>query len=149
LAGAPVDDDDDSDVGAGTDGTAKSVGSNGTGAINISALDDYGAGKWGRYLRAPDFYFDIMRALFAVRPLISSDGAGPLIFSIVIMLVMLVALYNINTAELVGERSRLLAQSRRWRIIGWVLALAAIVERLAMMLMPGSTIGFGDITPIT
>jgi hypothetical protein len=88
-------------------------------------------------------------ALFAVRPLISSDGAGPLIFSIVFMLLMLVALYNINTDELVGERSRLLAQSRRRRIIGWVLALAAIVERLAMMLMPGSTIGFGDITPIT
>ena len=24
---------------------------------------DYGAGKWGRYLRAPDFYFDVMRRL--------------------------------------------------------------------------------------
>jgi len=22
---------------------------------------DYGGGKWGRYLRAPDFYFEIMR----------------------------------------------------------------------------------------
>jgi hypothetical protein len=26
-----------------------------------SALSDYGGGKWGRYLRAPDFYFEVMR----------------------------------------------------------------------------------------
>jgi hypothetical protein len=26
-----------------------------------SVLSDYGGGKWGRYLRAPDFYFEVMR----------------------------------------------------------------------------------------
>ena len=61
LAGAPVEEGDDSGVEAGTESTVKSVGSDGAGAANISALDDYGAGKWGRYLRAPDFYFDVMR----------------------------------------------------------------------------------------
>jgi voltage-gated potassium channel len=76
-------------------------------------------------------------ALFAVRPLISDEGAGPILFSMTFMLLMLVALYNINTDELVGERSRLLAQSRRRRIIGWVLALAAIAERLAVIIVPG------------
>jgi voltage-gated potassium channel len=76
-------------------------------------------------------------ALFAVRPLISDAGVGPLLFNLTFMFVMLVALYNINTDELVGERSRLLAQSRRRRIIGWVLASAAIVERLAVLIAPG------------
>jgi hypothetical protein len=27
----------------------------------VSIASDYGGGKWGRYLRAPDFYFDVMR----------------------------------------------------------------------------------------
>ena len=26
-----------------------------------SAATEYGGGKWGRYLRAPDFYFEVMR----------------------------------------------------------------------------------------
>src|ERR1019366_7258013 len=26
-----------------------------------TALTDYGGGKWGRYLRAPDFYFEVMK----------------------------------------------------------------------------------------
>jgi len=30
-----------------------------TSAVPIAS--DYGGGKWGRYLRAPDFYFDVMR----------------------------------------------------------------------------------------
>jgi len=31
------------------------------GSEEPSALSGYGGGKWGRYLRAPDFYFEIMR----------------------------------------------------------------------------------------
>ncbi len=61
LAGTPVDDEGDSYAEAGREGTAKSVGCDRAGAVNTSPLDDYGAGKWGRYLRAPDFYFDVMR----------------------------------------------------------------------------------------
>ena len=51
---------------------------------------------------------------------------------------MLMALYNINVDELMGERARLLAQNRRRRIVGWTLASAAIVERLALIFAPSS-----------
>jgi amino acid transporter len=76
-------------------------------------------------------------ALFAVRPLISDAGAGPVAFSITYLVVMLVALYNINVDELVGERGRLLVQTRKRRIIGWVLASVAISERMAALIAPG------------
>ncbi len=72
-------------------------------------------------------------ACFAVRPLIGDVGAGPIIFSIVLVLLLLVALYNINVDELIGERGRLLAQAKRRRTIGWVLAGAASAERLALL----------------
>ncbi len=71
-------------------------------------------------------------AAFAVRPLIGDVGAGPILFSIVLVMLLLVALYNINVDELIGERGRLLVQARRRRIIGGVLAAAAISERLAL-----------------
>jgi hypothetical protein len=74
-------------------------------------------------------------AAFATRPLIGDVGAGPTIFSITILLLLLVALYNINVDELVGERGSLLAQSRRRRIIGWVLAATAAAERLTAIVM--------------
>jgi hypothetical protein len=36
--------------------------SNSNGELTLGArYGDYGGGKWGRYLRAPDFYFEIMR----------------------------------------------------------------------------------------
>ncbi|MGA7869749.1 MAG: potassium channel family protein [Candidatus Binatus sp.] len=70
-------------------------------------------------------------AAFAVRPLIGDTGAGFLVFGIALVVVLLVALYNINVDELVGERGRLLAQGRRRRILGWVLASAAGAERIA------------------
>jgi voltage-gated potassium channel len=72
-------------------------------------------------------------AAFVVRPLIGDVGAGPTIFSILMVVLLLVALYNINIDEMVGERGRLLAQSRRRRAIGWALALAAISERLILI----------------
>ncbi len=71
-------------------------------------------------------------AAFAVRPLIGDVGAGPIIFSLALVLLLLVALYNINVDELVGEKGSLLAQSRRRRTVGWVLALAAIAGRVSL-----------------
>jgi voltage-gated potassium channel len=71
-------------------------------------------------------------ASFAVRPLIGDVGAGPIVFSIVLVVLLLVALYNINVDELIGERGRLIAQARRRRIIGCVLAAAATTERLTL-----------------
>jgi voltage-gated potassium channel len=72
-------------------------------------------------------------AAFAVRPLVGDSGAGSAVFGVALVLLLLVALYNINVDELVGERDRLLAQSRRRRILGWVLATAAAVERVSLM----------------
>lgn len=74
-------------------------------------------------------------AAFAVRPLVGDTGAGTAVFGVALVLLLLVALYNINVDELVGERGRLLAQSRRWRMLGWALATVAGVERLAVMLV--------------
>lgn len=80
-------------------------------------------------------------AAFAVRPLIGDTGAGSLLFGVVMVLLMLVALYNINVDELVGERGRLLAQSRRRLIVGWTLAIAAGVERVSITFVHNSTFG--------
>lgn len=67
---------------------------------------------------------------FAVRPLIGDTGAGSAVFGVALVLLLLVALYNINVDEMVGERGRLLAQSRRRRRLGWVLASAAALDRV-------------------
>lgn len=72
-------------------------------------------------------------AAFAVRPLVGDSGAGSAIFGVALVLLLLLALYNINVDEMVGERGRLLAQSRRRRIFGWALATAAAVERVSMV----------------
>ncbi len=85
-----------------------------------------------RYL-APHRHSALLGALiaaFAVRPLIGDIGAGSAIFGVALVLLLLLALYNINVDEMVGERGRLQAQSRRRRIIGWVLATAAAAERV-------------------
>lgn len=53
-------------------------------------------------------------AAFAVRPLIGDAGNGPILFSLALFLLLLVALYSIQVDELVGERAKLPRQ-RRWR----------------------------------
>jgi hypothetical protein len=73
---------------------------------------------------------------FAVRPLIGDAGGGPIVFSLALLALMLVALYTVRVDELVGERDALLAQRRRQSIIGWVLATLAIAERLSLMIAP-------------
>jgi Ion channel len=71
-------------------------------------------------------------AAFAVRPLIGGGGAGYIVFSAALLVVLLIALYNIDVDELMGERETLLVQSRWRRLIGWMLVGAAFVERLAV-----------------
>ena len=66
---------------------------------------------------------------FAVRPFVGDTGASVAVISIAELLLLLVALYNINVDELVGERGRLLRQSRRRLRLGWGLAAAAALER--------------------
>lgn len=73
---------------------------------------------------------------FAVRPLIGDAGVGPIVFSLAILLLLLVALYTIQVDELVGERDVLLVERKRRSVVGWVLAVPAIAERLGMIFAP-------------
>jgi hypothetical protein len=81
--------------------------------------------------RRHSFLLAVLVALFAARPLTGDTGMGVALFSTALVLLLLLALYNINVDELVGERGRLLAQGRRRRIYGWVLAMTAATERVA------------------
>jgi hypothetical protein len=67
---------------------------------------------------------------FAVRPLIGDTAPSAAVFSVALVLVLLVALYNINVDELVGERGGLLIQARRRLRLGWVLAATVALERV-------------------
>ena len=82
-------------------------------------------------------------AAYVVRPLINETGSSDVLFSAIMVLLLLVALYNINVEELVGERSRLLAQHRRRRILGWVLAAAAAVSRIGAIFVQSRTLSLG------
>jgi amino acid transporter len=75
-------------------------------------------------------------ALLGVRPLISGRGAGPVVYSMLAMLLLMVALYTIQVDELQGDREVLIKQRKRRSAIGWLLALVAIGSRLAMLLYP-------------
>jgi len=79
-------------------------------------------------------------AAFVVRPLIGDTGAGFLLFSIALVLLLLVALYNINVDELVGERGVLLTQARHRRLLGWILAAAAGAERITTIFVHSPTL---------
>jgi voltage-gated potassium channel len=102
--------------------------------IEDSLLEQVRAG-FHRYV-APHRHSGLLAAIvfaIAVRPLIGDTGVGSAMFGVAMVLLLLVALYNINVDELVGERSRLLTQSRRQRRLGWVLAIAAGLERAYAM----------------
>ncbi len=73
---------------------------------------------------------------FAVRPLIGDAGGAPIVFSLALLALMLVALYTIQIDDLLGERDVLLARRRKQSIVGWALAVLAIAERLGVMIAP-------------
>src|SRR5205807_1834804 len=68
-------------------------------------------------------------------------GTRSTVFSITLLFLLLVALYNINIDELVGERKTLLAQRRRRNIIVYALAVPALADRLAVAFTP-SRLGY-------
>lgn len=70
--------------------------------------------------------------VFAVRPLIGGNYAALIAYSIAVMAVLILALYTIQVDELIGEQRKLEAERKRRSVIGWVLALAAMTERLSM-----------------
>jgi hypothetical protein len=72
-------------------------------------------------------------AAFAVRPLIGGGGVGYIAFSAALMVLLLLALYNINIDELQSEREYLPSHIMRRRIIGWTLIAAAFVERVVVV----------------
>ena len=79
-------------------------------------------------------------AAFLVRAVIGESGAGFILFGIALVFLLLVALYNVNVDELVGERGVLLTQARHRRLLGWILAAAAGTERIATIVAPGPTL---------
>jgi hypothetical protein len=84
---------------------------------------------------------------FAARPLIGDNTMALTVFSIIIMAVLVLGLYTIQVDELVGEQRKLLAERRRRSVIGWVLALAAVGERLSMFFSSNHQLGvFGSIS---
>ena len=72
-------------------------------------------------------------ALFMVQPLIGDGVFATAAFSVAILMLLLFALYAIQVDELVGERQALLGQRRTRGMIGWALALPAIMDRLALI----------------
>jgi voltage-gated potassium channel len=72
---------------------------------------------------------------YAARPLIGDTRVSLALFSFAELLLLLVALYNINLDELVGERERLLSQSKRRLRLGWGLAAVAALERVLSILV--------------
>jgi hypothetical protein len=71
-----------------------------------------------------------------VRPLIGDVGAAPLVFSLALLLLLLVALLTIQVDELVGERDVLVVQRKRRSLVGWALAVPALAERLYVIFAP-------------
>ena len=82
-------------------------------------------------------------ALFLVRPFSGDSGVGPPLFSLLIVILLLMALYNIDVEHLVGDREILLAQRRRRNAITWTLAAAAIVERWISIFAPEHSFHMG------
>jgi Ion channel len=79
-------------------------------------------------------------AAFAVRPLLGGGAAGYIVFSTALLVLVLIALHNINIDELIGERDKLLAQSRRRRRIGSALVATALAERVAILFVRSRTL---------
>ncbi len=73
--------------------------------------------------------------LFGARALISDQGLGPIVFSFALVFVMLVSLYNVQVDELIGDREALLVQKKRRSKIGWLLAIPAVGERIALVVV--------------
>ena len=83
-------------------------------------------------------------SLLGVRPLVGDTGAGPALYSTVIMLVLTVALYNIQVDELLGDRDVLLKQRKKRGLLGWILAIVAIALRVAVIIVPTRLLATAD-----
>ena len=75
-----------------------------------------------------------------VRPLIGENPTSHALFGIAMVAMLIVALYTIQIDELAGARETLIAERKRRSLVGWALALVAIVERVASILAPSFAI---------
>jgi hypothetical protein len=75
-------------------------------------------------------------AALAARPVVGDVHAGPMVFSVAMLLVLLAALLTVQVDELVGDRQALLVQRRRQSVIAWMLAVPAVAERLYVLVAP-------------
>jgi hypothetical protein len=75
-------------------------------------------------------------ALLGVRPLIRGAGAGSAVYSIMAMLLLIVALYTIQVDESLGDRELLPLHRKKRSVVGWALAIVAIVSRLSEIVSP-------------
>jgi len=75
-------------------------------------------------------------AMLAARPLVSDTGTGTALYGIMGILLLIVALYNVQVDELVGDRELLLRQRKNRSVFGWALAIVAIVSRLGEFVYP-------------
>jgi hypothetical protein len=73
---------------------------------------------------------------FVLRALVGSSGSTRILFSLALLVVLVVALYTVEVDELVGERTALLVQRRRWRALALALGVVAVVERAVMVAHP-------------
>jgi len=77
-------------------------------------------------------------AAFAVRPLIGDGNVATTVFVVAMIVLMIFALYAIQSDELVGEEAALRAERQRTSMGGWTLALTALFLRFAMMIYASS-----------
>src|ERR1700722_11712740 len=106
---------------------------------NLGLMDNGRMAQWREAIHdrlAPRRHSALLAAIvaaFAVRPLIGGGGVGYIAFSAALMVLLLLALYNINVDELQSDREYLRSRVMRRRIIGWTLIAAAFVERVVVV----------------
>jgi hypothetical protein len=75
-------------------------------------------------------------ALVAIRAALGDSVVAPLVFSFALLILVVVALYNIQIDEMVGDRKALLIERKRRTFAVWALAIAAMFERLMGIITP-------------
>ena len=79
-------------------------------------------------------------SLLGGRALVVAAGVGAAIYSILVVLVLMVAVYTIQVDELYGDQELLVRQRKKRGFIGWALAIAATLLHLSLFVSPSHTL---------